>query len=182
MNIQKATLSLLLVAAASGGAARAQEFDFMPYHTAGYTGTVDDDSRDTARILWGAFTLNPGLAVGRSATMKYRVLPAPGIYLDDQKRMTIRYRDPGGSTRIKVRLYEYDHFSGATRLRLYFNSDNYNQSSSAQVRTLLTGAHPGWEFDFFQNSYYLQASIEQTAAGSPGTLYSMKLWSDPGVE
>ena len=175
MNKSLTILGLLLAPFVTTSTAVAQELEDMIYSTAGYTGTVDDGSYDTARILWGAFSMRTGLPVGRSATMKYRLSPEPGMYEGAQVLLGLRYRDPGPSTRILFRLYEYNQTSGATHLRMIFDTDQFPQRSSAQSWVLASGSNPGWDLDFRRSAYYLQVSILQTGSGAPGTVYSMNV-------
>ena len=86
------------------------------------------------------------------------------------RQLLVRYRDNGPEARIRVELRQVSLATGAGTTWGTFDSDAFSQSSSYQVAGLTsTTCSLGGGFDFINNLYFLNVTVDKTGVnGNPG--------------
>ena len=94
--------------------------------------------------------------------IRYNVTAVEGLFTDPANgiRMMVKFLDTSENAQITVKLQEYSFTSGATTTRLSFDSNQYSNSNSYQIRYTSDMTKP--DFDFVKNAYYIEATLKMT--------------------
>jgi hypothetical protein len=93
------------------------------------------------------------------------------------KQLLVRYRDNGPEARITVELRQINLFNGVATSLVMFNSDFLPQMDSYQVGGLSSSCVTGGGFDFLNNLYFVNVTVEKTGAGGNPGLWMIQVCS-----
>lgn len=135
--------------------------------TVASTGTVDEADISIYEVSGPNIYLKSNAPLPANLDVRYNVVAVDGLVESNYQKMRIRYKDNGNSARVIVRLKETNITSGNTYTRMTFDSNSYPQLSSYQTRTIeYYGSW--WGFDFMNNIYFVETSINKTSIyGTP---------------
>lgn len=143
----------------------------------GSTGLIDEADLSIYQVSGPNIFLKKSAPLPANLDVRYNIPAVNGIGLSDTQQMRIRYKDNGGYSRVIVRLKETAISSGNTYTRMSFDSNSYPSSSSYQTRTIEVPYWVWWGFDFVNNIYYLEASINKTSSSGDPVLTGIQIWS-----
>jgi hypothetical protein len=136
--------------------------------TVGSAGTVDEADTSIVVLDLNNVTIRPALS-NATLNIRYNIVATEGLFGGDRIGMGVRYTDNGANARVVVRLKEVNLQTGATTLRMTFDSNAFPQAAGAQTQFVNTPCSSGSFFDFTANAYYLDVEITKTgASGTPG--------------
>lgn len=144
------------------------------WSTTGSTGTIDEADISIYETNGPNIYLKNSAPLPANLDVRYNIVAVDDLPAENYQKMTIRYKDNGGASRVIVRLKETNMATGITNTRMTFDSNSYSQSSSYQNR-VITNYGAWWGFDFVNNIYYLEASINKTSSYGTPVLVGVQL-------
>ena len=127
----------------------------------------------SAGVAMGGGVTNAGTAAvldSDSATVRYNVVAVDGLFapnpdfpaLGTSTSMAARFLDPGGNSRVIVRLKRTHLVTSATSTLLTIDSNNFGASNLYQNQSVGCGLG----FDFSTYAYYVEVALSRTAANA----------------
>lgn len=159
----------------------------------GSDGKVDE--KDTKKVFFdlsiaqmGQLLSSPTTTISRralipqqtqSAVIRYNVTPTDTLFrVNGGIELKLQYLAAGSSAKVVANLIEVDLASGAETTRATFNSSNFPNSNSYQLRSVAAcGAGVDRAFDFARNAYYIEVTLTKNAivVGSAAGVRMIKL-------
>ncbi len=137
------------------------------WSTTGSTGTVDEADISIYETNGPNINLKGSAPLPANLDVRYNIVAVDDLPASNYQEMTIRYKDNGDGGRVIIRLKETNMATGITNTRMTFDSNSFLQSSSYQKR-VISNYGSWWGFDFVNNIYYLEASVNKTRSyGTP---------------
>lgn len=137
------------------------------WSTIGSTGSVDDADKNIFVFDRDLVYIKSSASLPAILDVRYNVIAVDGLLKGNSPQITIRYIDNGAAARVLADLVELDINTGAWTNKIRFDSNNYDQKSGYQTRTIRT-CNPGWTFDFTSKIYWVALHLEKTgSAGNP---------------
>lgn len=162
-----AAVSTVLIAAAVGTAAQAQQ---LPWTTVGSAGTVDESDIGIADLVLGEARVRATAPAGSQLNIRYNVVALPGFDGPGQYLMRVRFRDNGPFARVQLNLRRYNT-NGPTSQVASFDSNAYAPQPGYQVqqRCILVN------WDFVAGPYYVDAAMTKLAPDGQPALGTVQL-------
>jgi hypothetical protein len=111
-------------------------------------------------------TIRPALS-NATLNIRYNIVATEGLFGGDRIGMRVRYTDNGANARVVVRLKEVNLQTGATALRMTFDSNAFPQAAGAQTQFVNTPCSSGSFFDFTANATTLMSRSPRPAPAAP---------------
>jgi hypothetical protein len=171
-NITLAMLALFFVV--SGAQAQTQDSQRF-WSTVGSAGTVDE--ADTAKIKFtnstaqmGSVPVNKALSLApiinstTSAIIRYNVTAVDALTVSTAVAMNVRYLDAGPLASVVAKLIQVNLTTGVETILLTFDSRNFPQASTYQLKGV-NNCFPfrPIRFDFINNAYYVSSTLTKSA-------------------
>lgn len=140
--------------------------------TVGSTGTPDEGDQ----VI---YTGNIVYLDGDSAVVRYNVVAVDGLFgagpAATFPRMTVTFRDNGNNNHVVVRLRRAPINGAAVTTLLTLDSNDYAGSGSFQTRTRTACGADAFEYDFANNTYFIEVTMTRTGLPVTPGLASIKL-------
>lgn len=140
-----------------------------PWTSVGSAGTVDEADTGEISLTDGILTFGASAPAAATIVARYNIVATPD--LDNggvNKVMGARFLDNGANANVVLLLRKYNFSTGVTTTLLTLNSNSFASSGSYQTQSVGDSC-TGERFDFYQNAYYIEATISRTtAAGTAG--------------
>ena len=165
--------ALALVALGSLRAVARDDF-FEPWTAVASTGTVDEGDLLYVLLgspLYGDVRIRDLVRAPASIHLRYNIVAVDGLLMQkDGYWLKARFRDTGDAEQIVLKLFQYNFDSGIVQTLLTLDSNDFPAAAGYQVRTMDTVGqcldHDA--FDFFNNAYFVEATVKKTGAtGNP---------------
>jgi hypothetical protein len=169
-------ISLITVCTLMMAAAPAARADFYsPWTTVGSDGTPDEATAAHVQYSGSYALLSAAAPIPTTVFMRYNVVAVDGLLVGgDGYLLKVRFADAGSHARVYIRLMEYSLTTGASSVRMVFDSNSYPSSGVTQVRSV-PACWPSWAFDFNNKAYYFEAQLIKSAAGSSPILAGISI-------
>jgi hypothetical protein len=142
--------------------------------TVGSTGIVDETDSSLVAFDGPYVFMNPSAPVGSILNLRYSIPHILVTGMDDYVFLQMRFADSGASSRVIVRLREYDLFTGILTTKMTMDSDRFAPSPSFQTQTV-SASYSSFDFDFRTKSYFLDVELRKVESGGNPWLAAMKL-------
>jgi hypothetical protein len=139
-----------------------------PWTTVGSYGVVDEDDVLDVSFVNGVASINSSAADATNVVLRYNITSTADLNDDGvNKVMSVRFRDNGAQSRVRLFLKGYHLSTGSTRNIMRFDSNDYPAVSNYQMQTVGDGCSGG-SLDFEQYAYYIEVHLSRTdATGRP---------------
>lgn len=156
---------LLAVAAIlAAGAAQAQ------WTTVGSAGVVDDADTGIVDFVAGEARVRSTAVAGSVLNLRYNVVSLPGFAGPGQYVMRTRFRDNGVGANVRLDLRRYQN-NGLNSVQATFDSDDYGASVGYQTQAECMLI----DWDFATSAYYIEATLNKSAAAGTPALALIQL-------
>ncbi|HEX4496305.1 MAG TPA: hypothetical protein VIE43_11610 [Thermoanaerobaculia bacterium] len=138
---------------------------------AGTTGTVDEENLGQVSMANGNLQVLSTAPLPAGVTSRFSVtgLPQDTGAVKHYWTLSARYKDNGNpDARVQLLFHSQNLFTSAFTNLALLDSDVGTQSSGLQTLVATSSCVLGGGFDFFDNTYFIEAALtKNTAAGSP---------------
>lgn len=156
-----------LVAVLAAGAAQAQS---NPWTTVGSAGVVDEADTGIVDFVAGEARVRSTAVAGSVLNLRYNVVSLPGFSGPGQYVMRTRFRDNGAGANVRLDLRRYQN-NGLNSVLATFDSDDHGAAVGYQTQAECVLV----DWDFATSAYYIEATLNKSAAAGTPALALIQL-------
>ncbi|MET0285258.1 MAG: hypothetical protein ABW352_12340 [Polyangiales bacterium] len=145
-----------------------------PWTAVATTGAVDESDLSIVSMSSSTVSFAASSPAAENIVVRYNVTATAGIG-GQSDNFSLRFRDNGAQARVIAVLRQVNMNTGAATVLSTIDSDSYPPSAS--FRTVDGGfGSCGFEYDFYENAYFIEVTLSRTSAAGLPALQLLQLY------